>query len=59
MPSSNLHLIGIILAAGRGRRMGGTKQLVTLHTPAGEKPLVAVGDPSVVRDLDTPEQLSE
>jgi molybdenum cofactor cytidylyltransferase len=41
MRSSKSRLIGIILAAGRGRRMGGTKQLVMLHTPAGEKPLVA------------------
>jgi molybdenum cofactor cytidylyltransferase len=33
--------IGIILAAGRGRRMGRTKQLVRWRTSAGEKPLVA------------------
>ncbi len=33
--------IGIILAAGRGRRMGRTKQLVPWPTAEGEKPLVA------------------
>lgn len=33
--------IGVILAAGRGRRMGCTKQLVTWPTPEGPKPLVA------------------
>ena len=33
--------IGVILAAGRGRRMGGTKQLATWATPQGAKPLVA------------------
>ena len=33
--------IGVILAAGRGRRMGGTKQLALWRTPDGEKPLVA------------------
>jgi molybdenum cofactor cytidylyltransferase len=39
--NSTLHLIGVLLAAGRGRRMGGTKQLVKVHTADGEKPLVA------------------
>lgn len=33
--------IGVILAAGRGGRMGGTKQLVTWNSPDGPKPLVA------------------
>jgi CTP:molybdopterin cytidylyltransferase MocA len=33
--------IGVILAAGRGRRMGQTKQLATLSTPDGPVPLVA------------------
>ena len=33
--------IGVILAAGRGRRMGGTKQLSNVATPEGPKPLVA------------------
>jgi CTP:molybdopterin cytidylyltransferase MocA len=33
--------IGVILAAGRGRRMGRTKQLVEINTPDGPKPLVA------------------
>jgi molybdenum cofactor cytidylyltransferase len=33
--------IGVILAAGRGTRMGGTKQLATWKTANGGKPLVA------------------
>ena len=33
--------IGILLAAGRGRRMNGDKQLFPWPTPDGEKPLVA------------------
>jgi molybdenum cofactor cytidylyltransferase len=33
--------IAVILAAGRGRRMGRTKQLVEIQTPDGPKPLVA------------------
>jgi molybdenum cofactor cytidylyltransferase len=33
--------IGVILAAGRGRRMGRTKQLVEWETADGPKPLVA------------------
>jgi molybdenum cofactor cytidylyltransferase len=33
--------IGVILAAGRGRRMGGTKQLAVCDTAQGPKPLVA------------------
>lgn len=37
----NIRRIGVILAAGRGRRMGRTKQLVPWPTPEGEKPLVA------------------
>lgn len=32
--------IGVILAAGRGGRMGGTKQLRLWPTPAGPKPLI-------------------
>ena len=32
---------GILLAAGRGRRLGGTKQLIVLDTGDGAKPLVA------------------
>ncbi len=35
------HRIGVILAAGRGRRMGRTKQLVPWPTADGPKPLVA------------------
>ena len=34
-------LIGVLLAAGRGRRMGGSKQFYPWPTAAGEKPLVA------------------
>ena len=33
--------IGVILAAGRGSRMGGSKQLTLWPTPAGRIPLVA------------------
>lgn len=33
--------IGVILAAGRGSRMGRTKQLIPWPTPGGPKPLVA------------------
>lgn len=33
--------IGLLLAAGRGRRLGGNKQFHPVPTPAGEKPLVA------------------
>src|SRR5262245_45713619 len=33
--------IGVILAAGRGGRMGGKKQLTPLPTADGSKPLVA------------------
>jgi len=38
---STTRRIGVVLAAGRGGRMGGTKQLVPWHTPVGDKPLVA------------------
>jgi molybdenum cofactor cytidylyltransferase len=34
------HHVGLLLAAGRGRRMGRTKQLVPWPTPTGEQPLV-------------------
>ena len=33
--------IGVLLAAGRGGRMGQTKQLMPWRTPEGDKPLVA------------------
>jgi molybdenum cofactor cytidylyltransferase len=33
--------IGVILAAGRGRRMGRTKQLIEVPTAGGPKPLVS------------------
>ncbi|MEX2317450.1 MAG: nucleotidyltransferase family protein [Pirellulales bacterium] len=36
-----MYRIGLILAAGRGRRMGRTKQLVMWPAADGEKPLVA------------------
>ena len=39
MPTN--HRIGVILAAGRGRRMGRTKQLVPWPTANGAKPLIA------------------
>jgi len=34
-------VVGVLLAAGRGRRMGGSKQLIRWNTPEGPKPLVA------------------
>ena len=37
----NIRRIGVILAAGRSRRMGRTKQLAMWTTVEGEKPLVA------------------
>jgi molybdenum cofactor cytidylyltransferase len=40
-PFSNPTCIGVLLAAGRGRRMGGTKQLLPWPGGAGSKPLVA------------------
>ncbi|QEG37250.1 nucleotidyltransferase family protein [Bythopirellula goksoeyrii] len=39
--------IGVLLAAGRGRRMGGRKQLHLVTTASGEKPLVAAAFDSV------------
>ena len=39
MPSAKR--IGVILAAGRGGRMGGQKQLTPWQSADGEKPLVA------------------
>lgn len=38
---SNVGLTGVLLAAGRGGRMGGRKQLVPWQTPSGEVPLIA------------------
>ena len=35
-------LTGLLLAAGRGRRAGGSKQLLPILTPAGLQPLIAV-----------------
>src|SRR5215212_1453152 len=37
---SECRRIGVILAAGRGGRMGGTKQLTPWHGAGGSKPLV-------------------
>ena len=39
--STPCEFIGVLLAAGRGRRMGTTKQLLPWKTGEGEKPLVA------------------
>ena len=41
MSAASSRLIGVILAAGRGGRMGGKKQVKLLRTPKGEKPLIA------------------
>ena len=35
------HRIGVLLAAGRGRRMGSTKQLKTWRNADGDRPLIA------------------
>lgn len=48
----NLQRIGLIVAAGRGRRMGRTKQLVPWRTADGEKPLVAAAYDTVSRVCD-------
>lgn len=39
--------IGIIVAAGRGKRMGRIKQLVMLKTAQGDKPLIAAAFDSI------------
>lgn len=39
--------IGIIVAAGRGKRMGQTKQLVMIKTQQGDKPLIAAAFDSI------------
>jgi molybdenum cofactor cytidylyltransferase len=44
--------IGVILAAGRGRRMGRTKQLVPWPTPEGPKPLVAAAYDAIYGNCD-------
>jgi molybdenum cofactor cytidylyltransferase len=41
MSVASSRFIGVILAAGRGRRMGGTKQLATVKVLGVEKPLIA------------------
>jgi molybdenum cofactor cytidylyltransferase len=41
MPDSSSRRIGLIIAAGRGKRMGRTKQLVEWPAAAGKLPLVA------------------
>jgi molybdenum cofactor cytidylyltransferase len=40
MSAESSRRIGVILAAGRGGRMGGTKQLKLVRTAEGEKPLI-------------------
>jgi molybdenum cofactor cytidylyltransferase len=44
--------IGVVLAAGRGRRMGRTKQLVEWKTTDGTKPLVAAAYDAVCKICD-------
>jgi molybdenum cofactor cytidylyltransferase len=39
--------IGVLLAAGRGRRMGRTKQVLPVETPEGQRPLVAAAFDSI------------
>jgi molybdenum cofactor cytidylyltransferase len=40
-PTNPIELTGVLLAAGRGKRMGGRKQFYPWPTADGEKPLVA------------------
>lgn len=44
--------IGILLAAGRGRRMGGNKQFHIVQTAQGEKPLVAAAFDTIASACD-------
>ena len=46
-PQAIMKPIGVVLAAGRGRRMGGRKQLHPVPTPAGMRPLVAAAFDSI------------
>jgi CTP:molybdopterin cytidylyltransferase MocA len=50
---ANLKPIGILLAAGRGRRMGGNKQFHVVKTADGEKPLVAAAFDTIVPVCET------
>lgn len=47
-----LRHIGVLLAAGRGRRMGGTKQLTPWRTRSGTVPLVAAAYDAIKRICD-------
>ncbi len=47
IPANSSRPIGIIVAAGRGKRMGQTKQLVLFKTSQGEKPLIAAAFDSI------------
>jgi molybdenum cofactor cytidylyltransferase len=42
-----LRCVGVLLAAGRGRRMGGNKQWHLVATPTGPQPLVAAAFDSI------------
>lgn len=44
--------IGLLLAAGRGRRMGGNKQFHLIETPEGKKPLVAAAFDTITNACD-------
>ncbi len=45
--------IGLLLAAGRGRRMGGNKQFHFVDTPDGQKPLVCAAFDTIASACDT------
>jgi molybdenum cofactor cytidylyltransferase len=47
-----MNLIGLLLAAGRGRRMGGNKQFYPVRTPTGEKPLVSAAFETIAHACD-------
>ncbi len=46
-------LVGVLLAAGRGRRLGGRKQLLPWRTADGEGPLVAAAFDAVAEACDS------
>ena len=52
LASTNNRRIGVILAAGRGRRMGCTKQLVLWKGASGQKPLVTSAYDAIVEVCD-------
>jgi CTP:molybdopterin cytidylyltransferase MocA len=52
MSAAAPRVIGILLAAGRGRRLGGTKQLLPWPPPDGDRPLIAAAFDAVAPACD-------